>query len=245
MKGLEVCANSFSSAVAAQNGGAIRVELCENMAEGGTTPSFGQIKLCVERLILEIWPIIRPRGGDFLYNDDEFDLMKEDIKICKALGCSGVVTGMLTSDGKIDKERCRDLIEVAYPMPVAFHRAFDMSRNLEEALEDLIELGIVRVLTSGGVESAFNGIKVIEKLINQADERIEVMPGAGINHQNILEIKEKTGAQTFHSSARVKIASAMLYKNETSKMGSIEDEYEYDQTSVDLVRKMVVILDSN
>ncbi len=245
MKGLEVCANSFSSALAAQNGGAIRVELCENMAEGGTTPSFGQIKLCTERLKLETWPIIRPRGGDFLYNDDELDLMKEDIKVCKTLGCSGVVTGILTSDGKIDKERCRALIEVAHPMPVAFHRAFDMSSNLTEALEDLIELGIVRVLTSGGAESAFNGIRIIEKLIKQADNRIEIMPGAGINHQNILEIKEKTGAQTFHSSARLKVASAMLFKNETSKMGSIEDEYKYDQTSVDLVKKMVVILNSN
>lgn len=245
MKGLEVCANSFSSALAAQNGGAIRVELCENMAEGGTTPSFGQIKLCTERLKLQTWPIIRPRGGDFLYSDDEFELMKEDIKICKTLGCSGVVTGILTSEGKIDKERCRVLMEIAQPMPLAFHRAFDMSNNLVEALEDLIELGIVRVLTSGGAENASNGTPMIEKLINQADNRIEVMPGAGINYQNILEIKEKTGAQCFHSSARVKIESAMKYRNEASKMGSTEDEYKYDQTSVDLVKKMVTILNSN
>jgi len=242
MKGLEVCANSFSSALAAQKGGAIRVELCENMAEGGTTPSFGQIKLCNEKLDIQIWPIIRPRGGDFLYNDDEFDLMKEDIKVCKELGCSGIVTGILLTNGEVDKDRCKTLIDLAYPMPVAFHRAFDMSNDLTKALEDLIKLGFLRVLTSGGAESALNGIKSIEKLVKQAQGRIEIMPGAGINPQNIHEIKEKTGAHTFHSSARVKIESGMSYRNETSKMGKIEDEYQYDQTSADLVKKMVDLL---
>ncbi|RZL48991.1 MAG: copper homeostasis protein CutC [Pedobacter sp.] len=236
---LEICANSFSSALAAEKGGANRIELCENMAEGGTTPSFAQIKFCKERLNIEVWPIIRPRGGDFLYSDDEFELMKEDIKICKSLKCDGVVTGILLANGEIDKKRCAELIELAKPMPVSFHRAFDMSSDLEKALEDLIELGFVRVLTSGGFDNALNGIAIISKLVTQANGRIEIMPGAGINPDNIQEITSKTGAKNFHSSARVIIKSIMEYRNQTTKMGSVEDEYQYQQTSADLVKQMV------
>lgn len=238
-KSLEVCANSFSSAIAAQNGGAIRIELCENMAEGGTTPSYAQIKFCVEKLNIEVWPIIRPRGGDFLYSDDEFELMKEDIKNCKTLNCDGVVFGILSAHGEIDKKRCAELISLAKPMPVAFHRAFDMSNNLEKALEDLIEIGIVRVLTSGGAENAYNGIEKLAKLVTQANGRIEIMPGAGINPQNILEIATKTGAFVFHSSARIKVSSNMQFRNQTTKMGSVNDEYQYEQTSEELVKKML------
>lgn len=243
--GLEVCVNSFVSALAAENGGAIRVELCENMAEGGTTPSYAQIKLCKEKLNIQVWPIIRPRGGDFLYSDDEFDVMKEDIKICKALNCNGVVTGILLGNGTIDKKRCAELIKLAHPMPMAFHRAFDMSNDLEKALEDLIDLGFVRVLSSGGKENAYKGIETLAKLVNQANGRIEIMPGAGINPQNILEIKEKTAATAFHSSARIKIASKMKYRNQTSKMSTDGDEYQYEQTSSSLVKQMVEKLKSN
>lgn len=235
---LEICANSYPSALAAQNGGANRVELCENMAEGGTTSSYAQIKLCKERLTIAIWPIIRPRGGDFLYSDDEFELMKEDIKICKSLNCDGVVLGILLANGEIDKKRCAVLIELAKPMPVAFHRAFDMSNDLEKALEDLISLGVVRVLTSGAAESAFNGIKTIKKLVNQANNRIEIMAGAGINPSNIKEIAAKTGVKNFHSSARINIKSKMEYRNQTTKMGSVADEYQYQQTSLQLVKEM-------
>lgn len=236
---LEICANSYSSALAAQNGGAHRVELCENMAEGGTTPSYAQIKLSKKRLKIQIWPIIRPRGGDFLYNEDEFDLMKEDIKICKSLNCDGIVTGILLPNGEIDQTRCAELIELAKPMPVAFHRAFDMSNDLTKALEDLIELGFVRVLTSGGAENAYNGMETIAKLVDQANNRIEIMPGAGINPQNIQEILTKTGAFVFHSSAREKVTSKMEFRNSTTKMGSIEDEYQYEQTSIALVKQLI------
>jgi copper homeostasis protein len=236
---LEICANSFSSALEAEKGGANRVELCENMAEGGTTPSYAQIKLCKEKLNIQVWPIIRPRGGDFLYSNDELELMKEDIKICKSLNCDGVVTGILLSNGEIDKPRCADLIELAKPMPISFHRAFDMSNDLEKALEDLIDLGFIRVLTSGGAENAFNGIETISKLVKQADGRIEIMPGAGINPQNILEISIQTGAQNFHSSARATVKSKMEYRNQTTKMGNIEDEYQYQQTSAELVKQMI------
>lgn len=236
---LEICANSYSSALAAQKGGANRVELCENMAEGGTTPSYAQIKLCKEGLNIEVWPIIRPRGGDFLYTDDEFELMKEDIKICKSLNCDGVAVGILLANGEVDKKRCTELIELAKPMPIAFHRAFDMSNDLTKALEDLIELGFVRVLSSGRAENAYNGRATLAKLVMQAKGRIQIMPGAGINASNIREIAIATGAQNFHSSARVKIKSKMEYRNQTTKMGSIKDEYQYEQTSAELVKQMV------
>lgn len=236
---LEICANSFSSALAAQQGGANRVELCENMAEGGTTPSYAQIKLCKERLNIEVWPIIRPRGGDFLYSDAEFELMKEDIKICKSLNCDGVVVGILLTNGEIDQKRCTELIALAKPMPMSFHRAFDMSSNLQKALEDLIELGFVRVLTSGGAANAFDGAATIAMLVEQANERIEIMPGAGINPHNIKAIAMKTKAKNFHSSARVTVKSKMEYRNSKTKMGSVDDEYQYQQTSAELVKQMV------
>ncbi|RYF10680.1 MAG: copper homeostasis protein CutC [Flavobacteriales bacterium] len=243
--GIEICANSFASANEAERGGAIRVELCENMAEGGTTPSYAQILLCKKNLTLQVWPIIRPRGGDFLYSDDEFEIMKQDIILCKQLNCDGAVTGLLLANGKIDKERCAILLDLAKPMPLAFHRAFDMSDNLPEALEDLIELGFVRVLTSGGAENALNGAQIINGLVKQAKNRIEIMPGAGINPQNIVAVKRQTNASVFHSSARKKIASKMQYRNAISKMGKVDDEYQYEQTSAELVEQMVVNLASS
>jgi len=236
---LEICANSFTSALAAQNGGAHRVELCENMAEGGTTPSYAQIKLCKENLNIELWPIIRPRGGDFLYTDIEFNLMKEDIKICKSLGCDGIVTGILKTNGEIDILRCAELIELAKPMPVAFHRAFDMSNNLAKALEDLINLGVVRVLTSGAANTALNGVEVIKKLVKQAQNRIEIMPGAGVNPKNISQILKTTGATNIHSSARVSVESKMEFRNPVTKMGTITEEYAYQQTSVNVVKQLI------
>ncbi|WP_316803307.1 copper homeostasis protein CutC [Pedobacter nototheniae] len=239
MNVLEICANSYASALAAQNGGAKRVELCDNLAEGGTTPSYGQIVLSKKNLHIEIWPIIRPRGGDFLYSDLEFELIKEDIKICKSLNCDGIVTGILNQDGSIDKKRMHELIELAKPMPVAFHRAFDMSNDKEKALEDLIELGIVRVLSSGGSSSAIKGLDALAKLVKQANGRIAIMPGAGINENNIIELMTKTGAQDFHASAKAFVASKMEYRNTKTKMGNIDDEYQYELTSVDQVKKLV------
>lgn len=241
---LEVCANSFASAKAATAGGAVRVELCENMAEGGTTPSYAQIKLCKERLAIEVWPIIRPRGGDFLYSDDEFELMKADIQICKELNCDGVVTGLLMPNGDIDIKRCAELVAVAAPLPVAFHRAFDMCNNFEKALEELIELGMVRVLTSGGTESAQKGATQIAKLVKQANGRIQIMPGAGINADNVVQIRQETGATTFHASARTIVKSKMEYRNQVTKMGNIDDEYQYEQSSVEKVKAIVEALNA-
>lgn len=240
---LEVCANSYQSALAAQIGGAKRVELCDNLAEGGTTPSYAQIAVAKKNLDIEIWPIIRPRGGDFLYSDLEFELILEDIKICKSLNCDGIVTGILDKDGNIDKARCAEIIETAKPLKVAFHRAFDMSNNMEKALEDLIELGITRVLTSGGAASAVDGIESLSKLVKQADGRITIMPGAGINQRNIQSLINQTGATQFHASAKVFVPSKMEYRNNHTKMGSIEDEYQYELTDENIVKELVRIIE--
>ncbi len=242
---LEICANGFASAKAAALGGASRVELCDNMAEGGTTPSYGQIRQCKTLLDIEIWPIIRPRGGDFLYSEEEFKCMQLDIELCKSVGCEGVVTGILTAEGHIDEARCATLIALAYPMPVAFHRAFDMCREPLEALEVLIRLGFKRVLSSGGQLNAYEGRVALAQLVEKANQRIEIMPGAGIQPGNIDFIRLTTGARTFHASARTAIASKMLYKNPHSKMGDSEKEYEYDQSNEQIIRQLVNQLNSH
>lgn len=236
---LEVCANSYQSALAAQNGGAKRVEFCDNLAEGGTTPSYAQIALAKKNLFIEVWPIIRPRGGDFLYSEMEFELMREDIKICKSLNCEGIVTGILKSDGTIDKKRCAELIELAKPMEVAFHRAFDMTNDLDQALEDLISLKIKRVLTSGGASSAILGAEKLAQLVKKAAGRITIMPGAGINENNIESLIDQTGAIQFHASAKEFVPSKMEFRNTETKMGSIEDEYRYELTSAIKVKALV------
>ena len=238
---MEVCANSLRSAIAAQEGGAIRVELCDNLPEGGTTPSYAQIYLAKKTLSIKVYPIIRPRGGDFLYSDLEFEIMKQDIKICKSLYCDGVVIGILKADGSIDKERCAELIECAKPMPVTFHRAFDMSNNLEQALEDIIDLGCERVLTSGGESSAFSGIEVLTKLIQQANGRIIIMPGAGISSANIKDIIRATGAKEFHASARQPVESLMEFKNPKLNMGADTDEFKYDLTDSETVKNLIAL----
>lgn len=242
MATLEICTNSYPSALAAQRGGAQRVELCDNMAEGGTTPSYAQIKLCLDRLSIEIWPILRPRGGDFLYSSDEFELMKIDLQNAKNLGCHGMVTGILMANGHIDKTRCKELVDLAKPMPLAFHRAFDMSANLSQSLEDVIEAGFVRILTSGGQPNVDLGTAMLTKLVLQAKGRIQIMPGAGVNAKNIAQLAAQTQASSFHSSARAKVASKMQFRNADTKMGNIDDEYAYEQSDESLVAEMSSIL---
>ncbi|GAB1462908.1 copper homeostasis protein CutC [Pedobacter sp.] len=241
--GLEICANSIQSAIAAEQGGADRIELCSNLAEGGTTPSYGQIKWCVKNLSIEIWPLIRPRGGDFLYTDAEFESVLEDISFCKKIGCHGIVTGLLNTDGSVDEERCAKVIAAASPMPVAFHRAFDMSNNLSKALETIIDLGFVRVLSSGGKENAFVGANELAKLVLQANGRIEIMPGAGINAHNISEIAKITAAKSFHTTAKSVVESKMQFRNEASKMGGKDaDEFSHEQTAVAKVKELSRVL---
>jgi copper homeostasis protein len=244
MINMEVCANSLRSALAAQEGGAIRVELCDNLLEGGTTPSYAQIALAKKLLHIQVYPIIRPRGGDFLYSDLEFELMKEDIKICAALKCEGVVIGILKSDGSVDKERCRELIELAGDMKVTFHRAFDMSNDLFKVLEDIIELGCTRILTSGGESSAIKGAAVLRRLIEQANDRISIMPGAGVNVDNIAELLKFTGAKEFHASAKSAVSSEMQFRNPKLNMGAEADEFSYDLTSSDTVKRLIELANS-
>jgi copper homeostasis protein len=199
---LEVIAFNLESCLIAERSGAHRIELCDNPGEGGTTPSYGMIRQARKQTTIALFPIIRPRGGDFVYSDDEFDIMKADLSICKTLGCDGVVLGLLDVTGNIDVARTRELVRIAYPMSVTFHRAFDRANDPTKALEDVIACGCERVLTSGQHETAYAGIQLINELIVKADERIIIMPGSGVRSDNIAEIATKTGAKEFHSSAR-------------------------------------------
>jgi copper homeostasis protein len=188
--------------MAAQMGGADRIELCDNLAEGGTTPSYGMLLQCMQSLQIPFFPIIRPRGGDFMFSAEEFEIMKEDVAISKELGCQGIVIGILRKDGNIDSERCAQLIDIAGGLEITFHRAFDRCTDLERGLEDIIQLGCHRVLTSGAKEYAFDGLAVLKSLVIQAGSRISIMPGSGINEQNLAQIAHETAAIEFHTTAK-------------------------------------------
>jgi len=216
---IEIATSDFLTTKTAVEGGADRIELCANLAEGGTTPSYGHIKKCKEAFSIPIFPIIRPRGGDFLYNKDEFEIMKNDIKLCKELGCEGIVIGLLNMDGTIDVARTSELIELAYPLEVTFHRAFDRCKNPFVALEELVEIGCQRILTSGqqlsvhSPQSIVNSqaVDMIAELNKIAVDRIIIMPGSGVRKDNIKILAEKTGCVEFHSSLRGKIKSPMQF----------------------------------
>ncbi len=208
---IEIATSDFTTTKSAVEGGADRIELCANLAEGGTTPSLGTIKKCRESFSIDIFPIIRPRGGDFLYTDEEFEIMKADVLLCKELGCDGVVIGLLHKDGAIDTKRTHILAELAYPLGVTFHRAFDRCRDPYEALEQLIGIGVERILTSGQQPAAPEGVQLIADLNRVAEERIIIMPGSGVRADNIKMLAEMTGCKEFHSSLRGKKNSMMEY----------------------------------
>lgn len=199
---LETIAFNVESCKIAQAAGAHRIELCDNSGEGGTTPSYGFIKAARQVLTIDLFTIIRPRGGDFFYSDEEFEIMKTDIQVCKELGCDGVIFGILMEDATVDKVRCKIFVQLAYPMSVTFHRAFDRVTDPSQALEDIIECGFERILTSGFYPTAMEGADNLKKLIQVADERIIIMPGSGIRASNIKQLMETTNAVEFHSSAR-------------------------------------------
>jgi len=210
---LEVIGFNIESCVIAQSSGAHRIELCDNPFDGGTTPSYGFIKAARELLAIDLYPIIRPRGGDFLYSDLEFEIMKTDVQFCRELECNGVVIGLLKADGTVDKIRCQQLVDIAYPLEVTFHRAFDRTNDPFKALEDIIETGCARILTSGQKPYALEGAELIHALIQQADERIIIMPGSGVRSHNIIALAEQTGATEFHTSARILTDSKMSFIN--------------------------------
>ena len=212
---LEVIGFTIESCLIAQAAGAHRIELCDNPSEGGTTPSYGFIKTARENLSIELYPIIRPRGGDFLYSEIEFEVMKADIQICKNLGCDGVVIGMLNSDGTVDKQRCKQLVDIAQPMGVSFHRAFDRTKDPFKALEDIISIGCERILTSGQKSVATDGVALLNELVKQANGRIIIMPGSGVRSDNVETLVKKTNATEFHTSARTYTDSKMEFINES------------------------------
>jgi copper homeostasis protein len=210
---IEIATSDFETTKAAVEGGADRIELCANLSEGGTTPSYGTIYQCREAFDTLIYPIIRPRGGDFLYTDDEFEIISHDIKLCKQLGCDGVVIGLLNTDGTINLKRVTNLVEIAYPMSVTFHRAFDRCRDPFQAMEELIQVGCERILTSGQQSTVNDGIKMIADLNKAADHRIIIMPGSGVRKDNIKILADKTGCVEFHSSLRGKTNSKMEFRH--------------------------------
>lgn len=239
---LEVCANSLPSALAAQEGGAFRVELCDNLKEGGTTPSPGQILMARKLLHIKLYVLIRPRSGDFLYSDIEFEVMKANVQYCIDTKCDGVVLGMLNTDGSIDIKRCAELINLAKKagLGVTFHRAIDVCADQFKALEEIIELGCERILTSGGKSTAMEGSAVIAHLVEKAAGRIIIMPGSGVDEKNVTDLVHFTGVNEIHSSARKIVASHMKFQNDHIIMGELlHDEYNYDVTDVQRVKDIL------
>lgn len=238
----EVCANSVESCLAAQAGGAHRVELCAGIPEGGTTPSYGDIATARELLThTRLHVIIRPRGGDFLYTPLEQRIMLKDIENARRLGADGVVFGCLTPEGDIDTALMKQLLEAAQGMPVTFHRAFDVCRQPKQALETLIQLGCHRILTSGAQPTAEQGIPLLKELQAQADGRIILLAGCGVNENNIARIAGETGIREFHFSAREQLTSGMQFRNEAVSMGGTVciDEYSRSVTTAERVRKTI------
>lgn len=238
----EVCANSVESCLAAQAGGADRVELCVGIPEGGTTPSYGDIATARELLThTRLHVIIRPRGGDFLYTPLEQRIMLKDIENARRLGADGVVFGCLTPEGDIDIALMKQLLEAAQGMSVTFHRAFDVCRQPKQALETLIQLGCHRILTSGAQPTAEQGIPLLKELQAQADGRIILLSGCGVNENNIARIASETGIREFHFSAREQLSSGMQFRNEAVSMGGTVciDEYSRPVTTVERVRKTI------
>jgi copper homeostasis protein len=241
---LEICVDTVESAITAQESGADRVELCDNLYEGGTTPGPGTIASARNNLTIAINVIIRPRGGDFLYTDLEYDIMRRDIEYCGELGIDGVVLGILRSNGEIDIERTARLIEFAQPMSATFHRAYDMCPDPIKGLENVISTGAERLLTSGQKEKAVDGSALITDLVRKAGKRIIIMPGSGINHSNISTIARATNAIEFHTTARKTIESEMIFRQPGVTMGGVAGSSEFSRkvADADMIRNIIDIL---
>jgi copper homeostasis protein len=241
---LEICVDNVESAINAQIAGADRVELCDNLIEGGTTPGYGTIVSAKNNLDISLSVLIRPRCGDFLYTDLEYDIMRRDIDVCGESGVDGVVLGILLSDGAIDVERTEKLVELAYPMHVTFHRAFDLCHDPLRGIYDVLATGASRLLTSGQQDSAETGAELISQLVTRVGKKIIIMPGGGINVSNISSIAKMTGASEFHLSARKTAESDMIFRREGISMGSINGISEYSRkvTDPEIVRSIIKIL---
>lgn len=212
-KQLEVCAFNIQSCLAAERAGANRVELCDNPVEGGTMPSYGTIRQVRERIAIDLYPIVRPRSGNYYYDKDEYQIIKYDIDMCRELGCNGISVGAQLVSGEIDKDWMKRIVEWAGPMGVTCNRAFDGTPDLFKALDDLMECGCERVLTSGGETAAPAAADILKKLVEQAGSRIIIMPGAGVKSSNLAALITQSGALQYHASARAVVANPLAYIN--------------------------------
>ena len=234
---LEIAVFSVEAALEAIKAGAHRIEFCENPLEGGTTPSFGSLATLIALTSKAVFPIIRPRGGDFFYTEYEFNSMRSDILMARKLNYPGIVLGLLNADGTIDTARTKRLVDMASPMEVTFHRAFDRCKDPFKALEDIIATGCKRILTSGQVPNAADALPLLKKLIEQAGDRIIIMPGSGVRSNNIKEIITATGAKEIHSSARKMQASQMLYTKD-----SMQENLQATGVDTEEIKKMLSVL---
>jgi copper homeostasis protein len=242
---LEICIDSVASARAAAEGGADRVELCAALPEGGTTPSAGMIEQVRKAFPGKVMVILRPRGYDFLFDADEHDVMRRDARVAREAGADGIVIGCLSADGTVDEENCRALINEAPGLDVTFHRAFDMSRDLNESLHTIHGLGIRRILSSGGKADVPEGAAILRDLIAHAPSGMVVMPGGGITPENLADVLAATNAREVHLSARKGVTSGMLYRNPGCHMGDFtrRDEYSWRVACADSIRRCREILD--
>jgi copper homeostasis protein len=240
---LEVCVDSLESALTAQAAGAGRVELCQALGDGGLTPTHGLLTETRARLSIPIAVMIRPRPADFCYSSDEFTVMKRDLAHARDHGADIIVLGLLTPDGRIDRERTTELIDLAWPLPVTFHRAFDMTRDPEEALADLLDLRVNRLLTSGQQPTALEGLDLITRLVRSAGPELTVVPGGGITEENLPTILTRSQAREFHVSASTTHPSQMIHRNPRVSMGrpAATPEYEWKTASATRIRRFCAI----
>lgn len=231
---LEIIGFNIQSCITAQQCGADRIELCASPAEGGITPPYSQIVQARKVLQIPFFVMIRPRGGDFLFSDMEFQMMLWDIKVCRNAGADGIVTGVLTENGYVDVDRCSRLVEAAYPMGVTFHRAFDRVRDYKRSIRDVINTGCERILTSGLHPSCMEGLEILKDLVSLASGDISIMPGSGVRSSNIRQIVASTGATEIHSSASVKVDSQMKFVND-----QIKESLQHVEASGEEIEKMI------
>lgn len=234
---IEICSNSYESAINAKKAGADRIELCSELAIGGITPSYGLIKKVIEDIAIKVNILIRPRSGNFAYSDTEFDIMKKNILFCKEQGCNGIVSGILTNDLEVDFARTKQLIELANPLPFTFHRAFDLVTNPLDVLEDLISLGVRRVLTSGQEIAAISGIKMLKRLHLKSNGRIIILPGGGIDKNNIVKFKISNFKEVHFSATK-------YYKEGNSAKVPLNSNQFFDDTQIaisnfDIMKEMI------
>lgn len=241
---IEICLDSVDSVINAEKGGADRVELCSDLFEGGLTPSYGTFLVAKRLTNIKINCMVRPRGGDFCYSNSEFEVMKEEVKFFRDNGANAIVFGILNPDGTIDEERSKEIIDLARPLPVTFHRAFDMTRNALESLEILIKLGVDRVLTSGLEPTVTEGLDTLSTLIEKAGDRIVIMPGCGINERNFPKIKDKLKAKEYHIYLPGEIKSKMTYHPEDIYMGGMlrQSEFIFTETNTQRVENIIGLL---